>query len=520
MKKYPYIEPTIRTIAGALVTTSGVMLYLRPEMTMLWLGLLFFVSLNLFQSGLTRFCLMEKILKHLGFRSELDEIRHMALHDALTGLPNRLLLEDRTEMAIAHARRTGDKVAMLFLDVDNFKQVNDIHGHKAGDRLLIKLSKILHSNLRQGDTLARWGGDEFVVLLPDLVSTADACEVAEKFMNAIRHEVDDGRLDNSATLSIGIALFPDDADNCETLLVQADKALFFSKSQGRNNIQLFSDLRAAKTGFWDFELTARFAAIVRQRLIQVHYQPLIDARSGKPICVEALARWNDSKNGWVSPGIFIPMAENLGLIHEVGQQVLERALEDFGQCPAKSIVRLAINLSGRQLLAKDFVPNLERLLARHQLGRESLKLEITESVALGSGEAQKRLRELSEAGFYISLDDFGTGFSSLSLLHEIPVDELKIDISFVRNLKTREGRAMVKAIIDIAKALDLELVGEGVEDKKSADTLRAMGVTTLQGYYFCRPMPKEQCVRYVTGGIQTPRRAMKPPRLSVVTGKK
>ena len=500
MKKYPYIEPTIRTIAGAFITTSGLMLYLRPERAVLWFSLLFFVSLNLFQSGITRFCLMEKILKRLGFRSELDEIRHMALHDALTGLPNRLLLEDRTEMAIAHAKRSNSKVAMLFIDVDNFKQVNDIQGHKAGDRLLITLSKILQSHLRQGDTLARWGGDEFVVLLPDIASGDDARKVAEKILEAMRGRMNDGDL-SGATLSIGLALFPDDADNCEALLVQADKALFFSKSQGRNNIQIFSDMRAAKTGFWDFELTARFAAAVRQRLIKVHYQPMMDVRSGKAICIEALARWHDTKDDWVSPTVFIPMAENLGLIHDVGQQVLERALQDFGQCPVKSIVRLAINLSSRQLLAKNFVRNLQDLLARHHLSAEVLKLEITESVALGAGEAQKRLRELWEAGFYISLDDFGTGFSSLSRLHKIPVNELKIDISFVRNIKTPQGRVMVKAIIDMAKALNLALVAEGVEDGDTAAILCDMGLDTQQGYYFCRPLPKEECARFVAAAI-------------------
>lgn len=493
--KHPYVEPAIRTIAGGFITATTFVAYLRPDLILVCLILLVFIGVNLFQSGYTRFCLMEKLLKRFGFRSELDEIRSMALHDALTGLPNRLLLEDRTDMALAHARRQGGKVAMLFIDIDNFKHVNDLHGHKAGDQLLVLIGSMLRARLRESDTLARWGGDEFVVLLPDPGDYSGARAVAGKLMTAVQQRLRVDHMDNSVTLSVGIALYPDDADSCETLLVQADKALFFAKSQGRNNIQVFSDMRDRGLGYGDFDLTSRFSAAVKEKQIQVHYQPVVDAGTGRPTAVEALARWHDPKYGWVAPGVFIPMAENLGLIHEVGRQVLEQALTHFATSPFKDSLCLAINISNRQLQSRTFVDEIKGMVDSHGLPPSKLKLEITESIAFGIGDAQGCLRELHNAGFLISLDDFGTGFSSLSRLHEVTVQELKIDISFVRRIHIPQGRMMIKTITEMAHAMKLNVVAEGVEDRETAELLRDMGVENLQGYYFGRPVSCEECVR-------------------------
>jgi diguanylate cyclase (GGDEF)-like protein len=490
-----------------LVVACGLAAYWRPDLLPVWLALLFFIGLNLFQSGFTRFCLLEKGLKKLGLRAESDHIREMAMHDALTGLPNRLLLEEHIEAAIDHARATGTKVGMLFIDLDNFKQINDSQGHKTGDQLLVAVSRVLQAQLRAGDMLARWGGDEFVVIVPGLREPKQARAIAEALAAEVQNELFSGLTDPYITLSIGVALFPDDADTCEALLIQADKALFFCKSQGRNNIQVFSDMRHRGVGYRDVDFTTRLSAAVKQRLIQVHYQPVIDARTGIPVAVEALARWQDPEHGWVSPALFVPMAENLGLIHEVGYQVLERALDDFSHCGLKDRLQLGVNVSNRQLLSKTFVRGLRDLAAHHEIDASRLKLEITESIALEGGGARERLRELSAAGFVISLDDFGTGFSSLSRLHELTVDEIKIDSAFVRRVKTRQGRVIVKTIVSLAQALDLGIVAEGVEDEETAAILREVGVQLLQGHYFGPPVSNDQCAQFMHCAFPVPRHA-------------
>lgn len=637
MSGAPYIQPAVRSIAGFFILLSGTAVYLMPEWLGLWLGLLFFVGINLFQSGFTKYCILEKLLKKLNFRSEIDEIRslnqahaeaearaaffdtlvllnevvvevdragmlafasdhwrkllgctrteccdflgqpflsfiaeqdraavqgvldtlgrgerdsmnlrfrmlredllehwiegkfalyrkhgeehgvrgvlrdvteahvqekrisHMALHDALTGLPNRLHLDQRINETIADCRAAGGKFALLFIDLDNFKRINDLHGHKTGDQLLINVSDVLSANLRESDILARWGGDEFVVLMP-FPPDADAVRAsAAALVRRLEAELKKVYHDAFLTLSIGIALYPDDADSGETLLVQADKALFHAKSQGRNNIQMFQDLH---TGLDDAEMATRFVAAVKQGQLQVYFQPLMDAADHtRVVGVEALARWHDEKFGWVSPATFIPLAENIGLIHEVGRTVLDRALAHFSRCEgADESMRLSVNVSSRQLTSREFHPMLVKLVEQYGLRPHRVKLEITESIALeGIDKAKACLRRLADTGFMLSLDDFGTGFSSLSHVHELPFNELKIDISFVRRLKTPEGRVLVKTIADMGHAMQLSLVAEGVEDLETATILRELGVQTLQGYYFSPPLPKESCHAYMHG---------------------
>jgi len=492
----PYIEPTIRTIAGALLIICGAMALARPDLKVFWISFLFFIAVNLFQSGLTRFCLMEKLLKRAGFRSEMDEIRDLALQDALTNLPNRTLLEDRVEIAIGQAQRNKKKVAMLFIDLDNFKQINDIQGHKTGDQLLIEVSQALQLKMRPYDTLARWGGDEFVVLLPDLENSDDAGIVAEKLMQAVNERLESNQ-DLHTTLSIGIAVYPDDADTTEKLFMQADKALFHSKAEGRNNFQVFSEMQESGRGFVDTDLTSRFTAALKNQVLQVYFQPIVDANSYQTVCVEALARWHDNEDGWISPGTFIPLAENLGLIEELGNQVLVEAASHFAACPWQDQIQLAINISNRQLFSRSFVPSLVDLIDELEIDPYRIKFEITESSALDTEKARKTLKQLSYLGFTISIDDFGTGFSSLSRLHEMPVKELKIDMSFVQRIKTHKGRVMLNTIVNMGKAMNLKLVAEGVEDQESAEILRDMGVHYLQGFHFCRPKPDEDIRDYI-----------------------
>jgi diguanylate cyclase (GGDEF)-like protein/PAS domain S-box-containing protein len=429
-------------------------------------------------------------------KSYLQErhIAHMALHDALTGLPNRVLLEDRIHKAIQLAKRKQDHVAVCFIDLDHFKNINDAYGHKIGDALLQRLAQALTKNLRDGDTLARWGGDEFVALLPDLDCADDARQVAQKLVGVMRQtfELDD-HLPLNATFSMGISVFPHDGDSVDNLLAQADRAMFYAKSQGRNNFQMFADMSLKGLGKKELYIQSRLAQAIRDGLIEVWFQPLvtIDSTPEVPhlIGVEALARWHDADFGWISPSSFIPMAENLGLIGELGQHVRHQALVQFKDWRAAfPHLHLSLNISKRQLFAPDFLDTLLADAAKNKIPPAALTLEITESVALMDVEfAEERLRQLSVAGFTLSIDDFGTGYASLSQLHDLPVGELKIDISFVRRIDTPEGLRMVQAIVNLAKALHLRTVAEGVEDAATATTLHTLGVDILQGYYFGRP---------------------------------
>jgi len=436
-------------------------------------------------------------------KSYLQErhITYMALHDALTGLPNRVLLEDRIKQAIQQAARNGNRVGVCFIDLDHFKNINDAYGHKAGDALLLTLSQLLRGCLREGDTLARWGGDEFVVLLPDLSSAESVRQVAQKMVEAMRQTVMLDGLSINATFSMGIAVYPDDEGegDIDSLLAQADRAMFYAKSQGRNNFQLFADMSTKGLGKKELYIQTRLAQAIRDRRIAVWFQPLVSAQplSGGRVRlhgVEALARWHDADLGWISPGSFIPMAENLGLIGELGLLVRRQAFEQFRTWSRTHPgLTLSINISKRQLFATDFMSTLMADVEHYGLDPHSLVLEITESVALMDVEfAEERLRQLARAGFTLAIDDFGTGYASLSQLHELPIGELKIDISFVRRVHSEEGLRMTQGIVSMAQALRLRTVAEGVEDEATARVLRDLGVDLLQGYHFGRPCPASE----------------------------
>jgi diguanylate cyclase (GGDEF)-like protein len=420
------------------------------------------------------------------------QINHMALHDALTGLPNRVLLEDRLENALRLAARSGHKVGICFIDIDHFKNINDTLGHKIGDKLLLGFAERLRTTVRTTDTLARWGGDEFVLLMPEMESSADTRDVAQKLIEAVQAPlpIDEGEL--RITFSLGVAIFPDDGEDAETLFSQADRAMFYAKSQGRNQICFYHDMSSKGIGRKELYIQNRLAQAIKAGQIQAWYQPIIDAHSGACVSVEVLARWQDTEHGWVSPAVFVPMADNMGLIRELGQQVWLASLDGYSAWRAAGHrFRLAANISGRQLFLSAFTEQTLQELKRHRISPSDIVLEVTESVALHDVEhAGDRLRELKEAGFHLSIDDFGTGYSSLSLLQEIEVDELKIDISFVRRLNTPKGVGLVQSIADIAHTLGLKTVAEGVEDHDTAQSLRRLDIDLLQGYYFGQPMPR------------------------------
>lgn len=416
------------------------------------------------------------------------QISHMALHDALTDLPNRVLLEDRLEMSISRATRTGQRVALGFIDLDHFKQVNDNFGHKIGDRMLKEVTHRLQTVLRGTDTLSRWGGDEFVVLCPDLSNMEDAREITQKLSQLARENITIDGTDFPFTFSAGFAVYPDDASNSEMLLAQADRAMFYAKAQGRNNIQFFNSIAGKETGRQSFYIQSRLMQAVHNEQIQCWLQPILSAQTGQVVGAEALARWQEPDQGWIPPSVFIPMAESLGLIDKLGQSVWVQALDALTMMP--SLHRLSVNLSKRQLFSDTIVRQLCDDIERAGIEPSRIMLEITESIALSDvSYARERIAELDAKGFGISIDDFGVGYSSLSQLHEIPADELKLDISFVKRIHEKSGFSMATAIVSIAKSLDLECVAEGVEDSHTAALLRSMGVEMLQGYHFAKPMP-------------------------------
>lgn len=416
------------------------------------------------------------------------QISHMALHDALTDLPNRVLMEDRLAMAITRAERSNQRVALGFIDLDHFKQVNDTFGHTMGDMLLVEVTKRLQAALRNSDTLSRWGGDEFVVLCPDLNSLQDAREITSKLAALNLENIKIGDAEFPFSFSAGFAVYPDDADNSEKLQSQADRAMFYAKAQGRNNIQFFNAIAAKEHGRQSFYIQSKLAAAINNGEIQAWMQPLVSVRGGKAIGAEVLARWHDKEQGWIPPSTFIPMAESMGIIDKLGQSVWMQALDSFHFLPAGH--RLSVNLSKRQLFSSSIVQQFCDDIASAGVLPGQVMLEITEGIALSDVDyARERISELDSRGFGIAVDDFGVGYSSLSQLHEIPVDELKLDMSFVRRIHEPKGLAMAVAIVSIAKSLDLECVAEGVEDAKTAELLKQMGVETLQGYYFSKAMP-------------------------------
>ena len=417
-------------------------------------------------------------------------ISYMALHDALTGLPNRVLLEDRSKIAIRMADRSGHKVAIGFIDLDHFKDINDHFGHTLGDKVLVSLAESLRQCLRSGDTLARWGGDEFVVLLSDVSDMEGAREVAGKLITACEKPIWIDNTEFNVTFSMGVAVYPDDAKSTEALLSQADRAMFFAKDLGRNNVRFFADVLQKDENRRTLYIQNRLAAAIKNQQIQVWFQPVVTTDGRKVVGCEALARWHDDEYGWIAPATFIPMAENLGLIGELGSQVWHAALANLKHWrEAGHDLHLAVNVSRWQLFTVGFSAELIADLENSGIPPACVELEITESVAMeDTQQTAKRLQELTAAGFSIAIDDFGTGYSSLSQLHNMPANKLKIDISFVRRIHEVQGAQLIKAIVQMAKAFNLQTVAEGVEDEVTAESLQEMGVNLLQGYHFGKPM--------------------------------
>jgi diguanylate cyclase (GGDEF)-like protein/PAS domain S-box-containing protein len=421
-------------------------------------------------------------------------IRHLAHHDALTGLPNRTLLADRLGVAIAHARRNRGKVGVLMLDLDHFKTINDSLGHHIGDELLEAVASRLRACLRQCDTAARLGGDEFVIALSDVKTSQDAETVAEKVLQAIQEPFQiEGRNLHVGT-SIGISIFPGDGEDAGALLQAADTAMYSAKGEGRGGYRVYSRELSTAAQRWHTLSNDVHGALARGEF-SIHYQPQIAVDSGRVRGFEALLRWHHPTAGLVSPALFIPLLEERGLIVEVGRWVLETACRQCATWHKEGkALRIAVNLSAQQFYRGDIVQTTRAALAQAALAPEWLELELTESLTLGETETTLRImHELKALGISLSLDDFGTGWSSLSYLRRFPLDRIKIDRSFVRDLTTHSSTAaIVHSILGLAHSLGLDCVAEGVETREQLDHLHHELCSEFQGFLFSEAVPPEE----------------------------
>jgi diguanylate cyclase (GGDEF)-like protein/PAS domain S-box-containing protein len=424
-----------------------------------------------------------------------DYIAHLAHHDALTGLPTRTLLHDRLGVALAHADRHRSKVALLVIDLDNFKRVNDLMGHHIGDELLVQIARRLQQFLRTSDTIARVGGDEFVAVLDELHSASEAEHIAEKLLLTLQVPVTLGIHAVSPTASIGICLYPDNGDNAETLLKNADAAMYQVKAEGKKGLQTFNREMASTLSRKRELETALHQALVRNEF-QLLYQPQVLMRTGKVFGVEALLRWNNEKLGTVMPGEFIQIAEESNLIVPIGEWVLQTACRDGKrlQFATGKPLTIAVNISARQFHEDNLPRVIRQALTEADLDPASLELEITESVLVSdSPKAMGILDDVRSIGIRIAIDDFGTGFCSMSYIMRFQVDRLKIDRSFVRDMTIDSGsRAITNAVIALARGLDITIIAEGVETAAHRDLLFAEGCDEAQGYLYSPPVPIEE----------------------------
>jgi diguanylate cyclase (GGDEF)-like protein len=416
-----------------------------------------------------------------------DNLIHHASHDALTSLPNRMWLETRIQQDVARAQRSGRHVAVMYIDLDQFKRVNDTLGHKLGDSLLRACGQRLQRSLRKGDAIGRMGGDEFLMIFPDLAEPANARVLAARVLEEFNRpfDVEDHELFSNA--SIGVAVFPDDGRDADTLLKNADTALFRAKDEGRNSFRFFEP-RLNKSTSRKIQVEHALRSALARNELRVVYQPKAGTGS---LCwegAEALLRWNSEKLGEVSPLEFIPVAEETGMIETLGWFVLHTALRDLHWIRAiVNDFEMSINVSLRQFRNPDFIPRLLERLKASGVPPGMIELEVTESIM---AESATQFEVLRGAGLRLAIDDFGTGFSSLSYLKRLPVTTLKIDREFVRDLEVDTAdKALITAIIAVARELDLATVAEGVENDGQLKFLQSQGCDQLQGFMLGRPMP-------------------------------
>lgn len=437
-----------------------------------------------------------------------EQLLKMAFSDALTGLPNRVLFTQRLEEVLKRANKDSNyQFAVLFLDCDRFKVVNDSLGHFVGDELLIALARRLEASLIQGDTLARMGGDEFAILLTDIENISSATQLADQILKALSFPFELNRQKVFINASIGITLGNFNYERPEHLLRDADTAMYRAKTLGKGQYQIF-DPAMHDAALQVLHLETDLRKAVNQQEFTVHYQPIVALDSGRIVGFEALVRWYHPQRGMVSPALFIPVAEETGLINPIGNFVLREAChqlrlwhqEKFTDYP----LTMSVNISARQFAQPNLIEQIDQILGETQLAPQSLKLEITESAIMDNAtSATAILQQLRERQVQLSIDDFGTGYSSLSYLHSFPVDNIKIDRSFVQRLDVnRDNMGLVPAIISIARALRMSAIAEGIETTEQLAQLRTLNCDFGQGYLFSKPLPGKQATDLIASAPQ------------------
>lgn len=446
-------------------------------------------------------------------RAMATKMTHLAQHDSLTNLPNRILLYDRIQQALNSSHRDSHSVALFLLDIDHFKTVNDVHGHLVGDELIQQIAQALLAEVRDCDTLCRQGGDEFIILFPDIESTARITQMAERLLRVFERTWQIGETSFRLTASIGISLVPDDAEDLESLYDHADAAMYSAKSAGRNQFHFYSAEIESKLVLRRM-LENHLAEALVNNVFEVFYQPKINVLNGKIIGAEALVRWRQPDGSLTGPATFIPLAEETGLIIPLGKIVLAQAFKQTVAWIKDGFeLRVAVNISVVQFEDDYFIPMLDELVRDTGVPPSSIELEITESLLVKNSERVNNIfAALKIRGFLISLDDFGTGYSSLSYLKNFPFDVLKIDQSFVRNmLGSQVDQTIIRAIIQLAQGMNLRLVAEGVETLEHTSALRAMGCEIMQGFYYSRPLPLTDINRLLNMRTSLPEQSQPSP---------
>jgi len=437
----------------------------------------------------------KQIRDEIRLQEQSQLLNYQANHDSLTKLPNRSLFQDRLEQSIASSKRNHEKFALLFIDLDQFKKINDSLGHHIGDEVLIESAVRLSKAIRSEDTLARLGGDEFTIILKNISNPKSAAVVAQKITDLIKKPILIGTHHLYVSSSIGISIYPDDSSTKENLLKFADAAMYKAKEEGRDNYQFYSSEMTA-FAFERVVMESSLRVAIKEKQFVVYYQPQYSTATDKIIGMEALVRWQHPQLGLVAPGKFIPIAEENGLIIQIDTIVMEKAMEQFVLWHKEGLNPgvLALNLSMKQLNEKDFLHKLIHTMDKLGFNPLWLELEVTEGQVMNNPELSiQKLHTITELGIEIAIDDFGTGYSSLSYLKKLPLDKLKIDQSFVRDIpEDEDDMAITKAIIALGKSLNLKLIAEGVETKEQKDFLVKNGCEQIQGYLYSRPIPTEE----------------------------
>jgi len=430
-----------------------------------------------------------------------EKLENLAFKDALTGLPNRQLFHERLTHELKHASRQNTKLALFFIDLDQFKRVNDTLGHFTGDQLLQEVTKRLLGCVRENDTVARLGGDEFTIILTNLSSSGVAADIALEIINSIRKAIYIQGHELFVGASIGISLYPDDSDKKDILIRYADAAMYHAKDKGRGNFQFFSE-KINQRNQKRSKLESSLRRAIKNEEFELYYQPQIDIFSQQIIGSEALIRWNDPENGQISPLDFIPIAEENGLILEIGRWAFQRTCKHLRHCIDSGIkvIRVAVNLSAVQFRDDGLIEMITTALEQENISHEWIELEITESAIMENADnAVSILEKLSAIGIRISIDDFGTGYSSLAYLKKFPIDKLKIDREFIKDLPdNNDDIVLTTTMINLATSMGIDVLAEGAETQEQIDFLRNKKCQYVQGYYYSKPLPEKEFIKFIS----------------------